>query len=97
MSEADRLLQTILEAGDVVGRDPAGRVVIQLAVPRRDFERLMAFGTDAAECEDGGDAEPYECSPMSACWFWEAAPGFCGLPSGARCVMEPAPGGGRRR
>jgi hypothetical protein len=28
MREADRLLQTILEAGDLVGRDAAGRMVI---------------------------------------------------------------------
>jgi hypothetical protein len=74
MSEAERLLQTILEAGDIVGRDPAGRMVIQLAVERRDFDRLMAFGADAVECEDGSDDEPYECLPMSPCWFWEAGP-----------------------
>jgi hypothetical protein len=72
MSEAERLLQTILEAGDIVGRDAAGRMVIQLAVKRADFERLMAFGADAVECEDGGDDEPYECLPMSPRWFWEA-------------------------
>ena len=80
MSEADRLLQAILEAGDIVGKDAAGRLVIQLAVERADFERLMAFAADAVECEDGGDDEPYECQPMSPCWFWEAGPKFLGLP-----------------
>jgi hypothetical protein len=73
MSEADRLLQTILEAGDLVGRGAAGRMVIQLAAERADFERLMAFGSDAAESEDGFDDEPYDCLPMSPCWFWEGA------------------------
>jgi hypothetical protein len=66
MRESDQLLQTILEAGDLVGRDDAGRMVIQLAVEPRDFDRLMAFGADAVEAEDGGDGEPYQCPPMSA-------------------------------
>jgi hypothetical protein len=78
VSEADRLLQTILEAGDLVGRDDAGRMVIQLAVEPRDFDRLMAFGADAVEAEDGGDDEPYQCSPMSACWFWDAVDDLSG-------------------
>jgi hypothetical protein len=69
MREADRLLRTIFEAGDLVGRDDAGRMVIQLAVKPRDFDRLMAFGADAVEAEDGGDDEPYDCLPMSPCWF----------------------------
>jgi hypothetical protein len=76
-SEADRLLQVILEAGDLVGRDGAGRMVIQLAVARADFERLMAFGADAVECDDGGDDEPYDCPPMSPCWFWDGGSKFC--------------------
>jgi len=76
--EADRLLQAILEAGDLVGHDAAGRVVIQLAVGPRDFERRMAFGADAAESEGGGDDEPHDCPPMSACWFWEGGSRFIG-------------------
>ena len=72
MSEAGRLLRTILEAGDIVGRDAAGRMVIKLAVERADFERLMAFGADAAESEDGGDDEPYEVLPVPVCWLSEA-------------------------
>jgi hypothetical protein len=35
-----------------------GGIVIELAVTRDAFERLMAFGADLAEAEDGGDAEP---------------------------------------
>ena len=81
MSEADRLLQAILEAGDIVGKDAAGRMVIQLAVERADFERLMAFGADAAESEDGGDDEPYACAPMSPCWFWDDGATFFGRPT----------------
>jgi len=63
-----------------VGRDAAGRMVIQLAVERADFELLMAFGAEAVECEDGGDDEPYQCLPMSPCWFREAGPKLFGLP-----------------
>ena len=58
MNEARELLRHILETGDIVGRDRAGRTVIQLAVDRRTLDRLMAFGADAAEGEDGGDDEP---------------------------------------
>jgi hypothetical protein len=32
--------------------------VIQLTVEPRDFERLLAFGVDSVEAEDGGDDEP---------------------------------------
>jgi hypothetical protein len=32
MIEASRLLREVLEAGDIVGRDAAGRVVVQIAV-----------------------------------------------------------------
>ena len=58
MSEADMLLREILERGDVVGRDRTGRVVIELAVERATFERLMVFGADQTEAEVGGDDEP---------------------------------------
>lgn len=80
MSEADRLLHNILEGGDIVGKDAAGRIVIQVAVDRRDFEALMTFGAVEVESEDSGDAEPYENLPMSVCWFREAASPFTGIP-----------------
>jgi hypothetical protein len=35
-----------------------GRTLIQLAVDDHILERLMGFDTDAAELEDGADAEP---------------------------------------
>jgi hypothetical protein len=69
MCEAGELLRLILETGDLVGRDRAGRTVIQLAVDRRTLGRLMAFGADDAEREDGGDNEPYEVPPVHACWL----------------------------
>jgi hypothetical protein len=66
------LIEGRFEAGDIVGRDPTGRVVIQLAVQPLEFERLMAFGADAVGCGDGGDDEPDDCLPISVCWFWGA-------------------------
>jgi hypothetical protein len=75
MNEAGRLLHTILGAGDLVGRDPAGRMVIRLAVHPRDFERLMALGADAVQGDDGGAV-----LRLSSCWFWEAAHSCIGAP-----------------
>ena len=57
-AEARALLHHLLEHGDMVGRDSAGRTMIQLAVDDWTFDRLMAFDADAAELEDGADAEP---------------------------------------
>jgi hypothetical protein len=72
MTSAEQLLLQILESGDVVGQDGAGRTVLQLAVDRATLERLMAFGADAVEHEENGDDETYEAPPVHACWF-EAA------------------------
>jgi hypothetical protein len=41
-----------------VGRDIAGRTIIQLAVDDRVLEKLMTFDAEAAERQDYGDAEP---------------------------------------
>ena len=57
-AEARALLHHLLEHGDVVGRDSAGRTVIKLAVDGWVLEKLMAFDADAAELEDQGDDEP---------------------------------------
>ena len=57
-AEARALLHHVLEHGDVMGRDSAGRTIIQLAVDRWVLEKLMGFDADAVEREDGGDAEP---------------------------------------
>jgi hypothetical protein len=81
LSESDRLLHNLLEGGDFVGHDDAGRVVMVLAIEPRDFDRLMAFGADDVEAEEGGDDEPYQCSPMSPCWFWDGGATFFGRPT----------------
>jgi hypothetical protein len=70
MSESDWLLYNIIEGGDFVGGDDAGRMVIVLAIEPRDFETLLTFGAVEVESECGGDDEPYECTPMSPCWFF---------------------------
>jgi hypothetical protein len=57
-AEARALLHHVLEYGDMVGRDTAGRTIIQLAVDDWTLETLLAFDADAAELEDGGDGEP---------------------------------------
>ena len=67
MAEAEQLLRQILESGDLVGRDGAGRTV-----DRPTLDQLMAFGADAAEREEDGDDEPCESPPVHACWL-EAA------------------------
>ena len=57
-AEARALLHHILEHGDIVGRDAAGRTIIQLAVDDWTLEQLMAFDAGAAELEGEGDDEP---------------------------------------
>ena len=52
------LLRDILERGDIAGRDASGRIVVELAIDSVTFERLMAFGAEQAEGEDGSDDEP---------------------------------------
>ena len=81
MSDAERLLHNIIEGSDLVGRDDAGRMVIVLAIERHDFEKLLTFGAVDVESECGGDDEPYECAPMSACWFQETGRTFIGIPA----------------
>jgi hypothetical protein len=71
-ARAEQLLRQILQSGDVVGQDGAGRTVVRLAVDRATLDRLIVFGADAAECEDHVDDEPYESPPVHACWL-EAA------------------------
>jgi hypothetical protein len=57
-AQARVLLHHLLEHGDVVGSDPAGRIVIQLAVDEWVYEKLMTFEAEAADLEDGGEVEP---------------------------------------
>jgi hypothetical protein len=56
-AEARALLHDLLEHGDIVGRDTAGRTIIQLAVDDWILEKLATLDADAAELEDGADAE----------------------------------------
>jgi hypothetical protein len=57
-AEARALLHHLLKHGDVIGRDTAGRTIIQLTVDDWTLEKLATFDADAAEHEDGGDDEP---------------------------------------
>jgi hypothetical protein len=45
--QARALLQHLLEHGDIVGRDAAGRTIVQLAVDDRVLETLLIFDADA--------------------------------------------------
>jgi hypothetical protein len=56
--EARALLHHLLEHGEVLGRDTAGRTIIQLAVDEWLLDKLMGFDAEAAELEDFGDTEP---------------------------------------
>jgi hypothetical protein len=56
-AEARALLHHLLEHGDIVGRDTVGRTILQLAVDDLVLEKLMTFGAEAADLEDGGDGE----------------------------------------
>jgi hypothetical protein len=56
-AQARALLHHVLEHGDVVGRDPVGRTIIQLTVDDRVLETLMTFDAEAAELEPEADDE----------------------------------------
>jgi hypothetical protein len=57
-AETRALLHHILEHGDIVGVDAAGRMIIELALDDGVLEKLMTFDAEAAELEEGSDAEP---------------------------------------
>jgi hypothetical protein len=56
-TEARTLLHHLLEHGDIVGRDTAGRTIIQLAVDEYVLQTLMTLDADAAELEPEPDEE----------------------------------------
>jgi hypothetical protein len=56
-AQARVLLHQVLEHGDVVGKDRAGRTIIQLAVDDRLLETLTTFDADAADLEPEPDHE----------------------------------------
>ena len=53
----------LLETGDIVGRDDAGRTVIQVAADDWLLEQLLTFDGGAEDLEDNADAEPDETVP----------------------------------
>jgi hypothetical protein len=52
------LLHHLLQHGDFVGRDTAGRTIITLAVDDWLLEQLLTFDASAEDFEEGGDREP---------------------------------------
>ena len=50
-AEARALLHHLLEQGDIVGKDTAGRTIIQLAVDDWALDKLMTFDAEAADLE----------------------------------------------
>lgn len=71
MNEANQLLLKIRKASAMIGRDSAGRIVMQLVLDEADANRLMAFVVDAAESKSGDDS-PYREPPVSVCWLESA-------------------------
>ena len=56
-AQARALLHHLLETGDIIGKDAAGRTVIQLAADDWLLGQLMTFDAGSEDLEDGGDAE----------------------------------------
>jgi hypothetical protein len=52
-----------------VARGTAGRTTIQLALADALLDGLLSFGADAADSDEGGDNEPNDVPPVSACWL----------------------------
>ena len=64
-SQARTILHHLLENGDIIGRDEAGRTVIQLSADD-SLEQLMTFDAGSEDLEDNGDGEPDDMlSPAS--------------------------------
>ena len=56
-SAARALLHPLLEQGDIVGRDAAGRTIIQLSVNDYVLETLLTFDAEPADLEPQADDE----------------------------------------
>jgi hypothetical protein len=56
-AQARVLLHCLLETGDIIGRDTAGRTVIQLVANDWLLDQLMTFDAGSEDLEDGGDDE----------------------------------------
>jgi hypothetical protein len=70
MTDAE-LLRKIGNACAVIGRDSAGRVVMQLALDEAYAAKLIALGKDAIERSDGDD-ELFREPPVSVGWLESA-------------------------
>src|SRR5918995_5629118 len=57
-AQARALLHHLLDRGDIIGRDSAGRAVIQLAADDWLLEQLLTFDAGAEDLEETNDAEP---------------------------------------
>ena len=66
-AEARALLHHLLEHGDVVGRDSAGRTIIRLVVDDWVYEKLMTFDADAAELGDQSTPSPTTMPRRTCC------------------------------
>jgi hypothetical protein len=78
-AEARALLHHLLEHGDLVGKDSAGRMVIQVAVDGHTLDTLMSF--DADDLEDQVTTSP---TPMTRrMGRRRGASSCCGRSSGA--------------
>jgi hypothetical protein len=85
-AEARALLHHILEQGDVVRRDCAGRTILQLAVDDWMLDRLMAFDADATELEDADtEPEPDEVDSCPVLQFDLVPPKQMKQPRRSRC------------
>jgi hypothetical protein len=73
-AQARALLHHLLDSGDIIGRDEAGRAVIQLAADDWLLEQLMIFDAGAEDLEDGGDPEPEDDAELDGlpvlCFDW---------------------------
>jgi hypothetical protein len=60
-ARAPRTVASPARGGDVVGRDEAGRNLIQLAADDWLLEQLLSFHGGSEDLEDANDDEPDDC------------------------------------
>jgi hypothetical protein len=69
MTAANRLLEKILSAGDVIWQDAAGRTKLLVTLDAADLETLTAFRKQTTAPEDAGDERSYRVQPVSVYWL----------------------------
>ena len=62
-AEARLLLRRLLDEVNILGRDAAGRTIIQFAVDDWALDRLMAFDAGAPAAEEELVPTPLSCPP----------------------------------